>query len=85
MRAARLSRPLHRLDASTRVLGNGTELSPEFLFEVLEIAVCSRIARDSLRKRENRRSPTRALASATFWASRVAETFTVLMRVSYKK
>ncbi len=40
MRAARLSRPLHRLDASARVLGNGTELSPEFLFEVLEIAVC---------------------------------------------
>ncbi len=40
MRAARLSRPLHRLHASARVLGNGTELSLEFLFEVLEIAVC---------------------------------------------
>ncbi len=40
MREACLSRPLHRLDASTRVLGNGTELGLEFLFEVLEIAVC---------------------------------------------
>ncbi len=40
MRAACLSRPLHRLDASARVLGNGAELSLEFLFEVLEIAVC---------------------------------------------
>src|ERR1035437_5380720 len=39
----------------------------------------SRMASDSLRNREKPRLPTRAFASATFAASRVVETFTVVM------